>query len=151
MKRLLKFGLAALICFVGGCTPGAKSGHGFSLPEGDVQKGKATFARLECQACHTFAGVDFEPAKSSEEKMIALGGKRAVVVTHGQLVTSIINPSHRFAFGYTDEEVKQGEQSKMRSYNDEMTVTELIDLVAFLQSQYKIEPYRPTQYRPYYY
>ena len=63
---------------------------------------------------------------------IAIGGMRTRIATYGELVTSVINPSHRVARRYRDE---TGD-SPMRNYNEAMTVAELIDLVAFLQTQY---------------
>ena len=138
------------IAAVAGCTSDPKSGAGFSLPDGDAEQGQATFARRQCQACHTVAGVDFESPPAVEDRMIALGGETTRVRTYGDLVTSIINPSHRFAVGYEDEQIKTGDQSKMRIYNDELTVTELTDLVAFLQQHYKVKTYPITPYTPYY-
>ena len=38
----------------------------------------------------------------------------------------------------------------MRLYNDEMTVTQLINLVTFLEQHYKVEFYQPTPYVPFY-
>lgn len=82
--------------------------------------------------------------------MIALGGDTTYVRTYGDLVTSIINPSHRFAAGYSAAETRVDGSSKMRIYNDELTVTELADLVAFLQQHYKLRAYQPSPYVPYY-
>ncbi|MCM2369475.1 c-type cytochrome [Aporhodopirellula aestuarii] len=132
------------------CTPDPKSGKGFTLPEGDIERGQQTFAELNCQACHTVAGVTFDDVEPSpDHKMVALGGARSKVQTYGDLVTSIINPSHRFAKGYAEEDVATGGESKMRLYNDEMTVQQLIDLVAFLESHYSVVRFDPTPYGPY--
>ena len=109
-----------------------------------------TFAQLQCNACHTVHGMEFEKPETSEEKMIALGGEMPKVVTYGDLVTSIINPSHRFAFGYAKDDIETDGKSKMRIYNDEMTITQLADLVTFLQPHYKVEAYQPSPYMPYY-
>ena len=135
-----------------GCTNDAKSGKGFTLPEGDIQRGRQTFAQLNCQACHSVSGMTLENAESSQDqKIVALGGEKTRVQTYGDLVTSIINPSHRFATGYAEEDVAAEDgESKMRTYNDEMTIQQLIDLVAFLQSHYTVKPYEPTFYGPYY-
>ena len=40
-------------------------------------------------------------------------------------------------------------QSKMISYNDVMTVSQLIDLVAFVQSSYTLTPYKNSTYPVY--
>ncbi len=146
MYAIAMFSLAIVL----GCTSDPKSGEGFTLPDGDAQRGQATFARLQCQACHTVAGVEFAELDSAQDRMIALGGETTRVRTYGDLVTSIINPSHRFALGYDDEQIKAGDQSKMRIYNDELTVTELADLVTFLQQHYTLKTYPITPYTPYY-
>jgi hypothetical protein len=39
----------------------------------------------------------------------------------------------------------------MTVYNDVMTVTQLTDIVTFLQEHYKVRPYEPTQYPEYIY
>ena len=87
---------------------------------------------------------------NSREELIALGGVTRLVKTYGDLVTSIINPSHRYSIGYAAEEVKTDGESQMRLYNDEMTVTQLIDLVTFLQPHYEVDIYPRTPYVPFY-
>ena len=61
-------------------------------------------------------------------------------------MTSIINPSHRLAKGYPVYAVSVDGKSKMKNYNDAMTVTQLTDLVAFVQSKYKLLEYELTDY-----
>lgn len=140
------------VAFFAGCTNDPKSGKGFSLPEGDVRRGQETFAKLNCNKCHTVDGVTFESVETTPaQKIIALGGKKPQVQTYGDLVTSIINPSHRFASEYAEQEVSADGKSKMRLYNDEMTVQQLIDLVTFLETHYSIIQYEPTPYVPHYY
>jgi hypothetical protein len=65
-------------------------------------------------------------------------------------VTAIINPSHRLAQGYAESLVAQEGKSKMTVYNDVMTVSQLIDLVTFLQGKYKLWTPPPTSYPHYY-
>ena len=63
--------------------------------------------------------------------------------TYAQLVTSVINPSHKLAprSKSIDEKISNDDgSSKMRVFNDVMTVQELIDLVAFLQPKYQENP-----------
>ena len=133
-----------------GCSTDPKSGQGFSLPEGDAEQGKAAFVQLQCNACHTVKGVEMEAGEAGDAKVVMLGGEKGYVVTYGDLVTSIINPSHRFALGYEPDEIKEDGVSKMRLYNDEITVTQLSDIVTFLQQHYKLKVYQPTPYVPYY-
>jgi mono/diheme cytochrome c family protein len=112
---------------------------GFSLPAGDAEHGREAFVYLQCHSCHTISGVELplEP-HAPEPPFVELGGSVTRVKTYGQLVTAIINPSHKLAEGYPEEVVSEGGESKMPVYNAVMTVQELIDIVAFLQPQYEI-------------
>ena len=69
-----------------------------------------------------------------------LGGETYEIHTYGDLVTSIINPSHRIIRGYPKEVVEKDGKSRMLNFNSTMTVQQMIDLVAFLQSHYKFVP-----------
>ena len=130
------------------CDSGPRSSKGFSLPDGDVAAGQANFVELGCTACHTVEGTEFpgEPATRAIE--VRLGGKVHKVRTYGQLVTAIVHPSHDLARGYDEEVVSKDGESLMANFNDIMTIQQLIDLVAFLQSRY-IE-YLPKTYEPYF-
>jgi len=139
--------MTVAVSVTSGCATPPKSGKGFTLPVGDAQAGKANYVGLQCNACHRIDGVD-QIATGSEEPdlSIALGGEVTRIETYGELVTSIINPSHRLAKGYPVEAVSVDGKSKMKNYNDAMTVTQLTDLVAFVQSKYKLLDYELTDY-----
>lgn len=134
-----------------GCLPPPQSGRGFTLPAGDVEQGQQTYVALHCNACHKIDGIEqLETVAEGEARLsIALGGEVARIKTYGELVTAIINPSHRLATGYARAEVSVEGESKMTNYNDVMTVKQLTDLVTFLQSKYKLRPYEPTDYPVY--
>ena len=136
------------VCLVG-CGGGPKSGKGFTLPDGDAAQGQAVFVELQCHECHSVAGVQLPALDEPAETTVRLGGEVARISTYGELVTSIINPSHKLAAGYKREQVSDEGESKMTNYNDVMTVTELTDLVAFLQSHYELKPYDPPEYPVY--
>jgi hypothetical protein len=144
--------LTGLLLATIGCDSGPKSGRGFTLPDGNVAAGKEAFQRLNCHACHPIGDIkQLQPLEGEPEVTIALGGEVTRIRTYGELVTSIINPSHRFAKGYAPELIQTEEgASRMTIYNDTMTVTELIHIVAFLQSQYQLLPMPTTPYVPYY-
>lgn len=154
--RNISFILGLLAVTAIGCIPAPESGRGFTLPEGDAVIGRATFQRLNCHACHAVDGIEqILPLGVDHgnvpEMSVELGGEVGRIQTYGELVTSIINPSHRLASGQTPAAAEgAASQSKMVIYNDRMTVTELADLVAFLQAQYKLRPTPPTPYPPYY-
>lgn len=118
---------------------------GFHLPSGDIEVGKALFVELRCFRCHSVADVKLPDDDLPRLPEIKLGGKVNKVKSYGELVTSIINPDHVVSPKYlailSDEERKRGAESPMPVFNEEMTVQQLIDLVAFLHSRYKlIEP-----------
>jgi hypothetical protein len=139
--------VVSLLVNASGCDTGPKSARGFTLPDGDAKQGEQTFVELKCHACHTVSGVKLPEQES--EKSIRLGGEVTRIKTYGELVTSIINPSHRLAKGYPYDVVESDGQSKMKNYNDAMTVSQLVDLVAFLQSHYKLREYQSTDYHMY--
>lgn len=148
MSRLVNVSLLVAL-FAAGCAPAPQSGRGFTLPNGDVKRGQAVFVELQCHACHQVDGVKCEVAEDATDMAVRLGGKVNRIQTYGELVTSIINPSHKVAKGYVKEEVTkddEGKESRMRNYNEVMTVQQLIDLVKFLQSHYELKPYEPTDY-----
>lgn len=123
------------------------SERGFRLPDGDAQAGRDTFIYLQCNQCHTVKGEELPPIPGSEP-YVELGGTLGQVRTYGELVTSIVNPSHKLASGYAKDVVSEDGTSNMYIYNDYMTVQELTDLVRFLQPHYDVAPPR-YQYRIY--
>ena len=150
MRWYITIAMVVLSATLAGCEPGGpKSSRGFTLPDGDAELGQATFAELNCHACHTVSGIELPALEQEPENPVALGGPVTRIKTYGQLVTSIINPSHRLAKGYPKETVSVEDESKMKNYNDVLTVKQLIDLVAFLQSRYELKPYEPTDYPVY--
>ncbi len=149
MKRSIALSLVALALTTTGCI-GEKSGWGFSLPDGDVAAGERAFVSLGCPSCHLVDGVDgLRPEGVDPELSIILGGETVRIATYGELVTSVINPSHRLSKTYREDVVAVDGVSKMRNYNSVMTVEELIDIVAFLQSHYTLPEYPETEYYPY--
>jgi len=149
MKRLavmtiFGFGLLALA----GCEADRMSEKGFSLPEGDPIRGKDAFLYMHCHECHMIAGEELPLVELADPPFVELGGTVTRVKTYGELVTAIINPSHRLAKGYPIDVVSNDGESKMPIYNGFMTVQERIDIVTFLQPYYEV--YVPQyEYRVY--
>lgn len=132
-----------------GCNMEPPSAKGISLPEGDAVRGQETFVTLQCTTCHDVRGLELPEPETEGPVTVVVGGGVTRVRTYGELVTSIINPSHRLARGFPADRVSREGESLMVVYNDIMTVSELIDLVAFLRSRYeKIE--RPGYRYPVY-
>lgn len=144
------------IFFVSGCERGRLSGKGLYLPKGDIEKGRQAFIDMKCYRCHTVAGVELPAVEHETTIALELGGEVVRVKSYGELVTSIVNPTHVVSRKYLDslgELAKEGKiESPMPVFNDKMTVSQLINLVAFLDSRYqKMVPYyigSPYGYTP---
>ena len=128
----------ACIGALAACESGPKSARGFRLPDGDVDKGQAVFIELQCISCHRISEMELPAPIEPGPVMVILGGESKSVKTYGELVSSVINPSHKLIGGYPEEAISRDGKSLMTVYNDRMTVQQLIDLVAFLQSQYEV-------------
>lgn len=149
MKKLSVYAiLMLLVAAIAGCEADRMSEKGFSLPEGNVAQGRETFLYMHCHECHTIRDVELPAVPLADPPFVELGGKVSRVKTYGELVTAIINPSHKLAMGYAAEVVSADGQSKMPNYNGFMTVQELIDVVMFLQPQYEVFV-PPYEYRVY--
>jgi mono/diheme cytochrome c family protein len=140
--------LLTVVVALGGCDGDrAMSERGFRLPDGNALAGRETFLYMHCNQCHTIEGEELTPIPGFEP-FVELGGKVTRVKTYGELVTSIINPSHKLARGYPKDLVSEDGKSKMYVYNGFMTVQELTDIVTFLQPHYEVIP-PEFQYRVY--
>lgn len=124
-----------------------RSARGFRLPDGDAMAGERAFVELECNACHQVDGIDGLSDRTGAAS-VRLGGEVTRVRSYGELVTAIINPSHRVASGPAANVTDENGRSRMEyaALNDRMTVRQLVDLVSFLQGKYEVVP---PAYDPY--
>ncbi|MBI4842371.1 MAG: c-type cytochrome [candidate division NC10 bacterium] len=114
-------------------------GHGtpeawkFSWPAGNPAAGREVFVKLECYTCHEVKGEQFpkpdlgdDPGKVGPEV-----SSMAPLHAAEYFAEAIINPNAvvEEGKGYRAPDGK----SKMPSYNDLVTVQEVIDLVAYLK------------------
>lgn len=150
MKYLMMCIFAFVTASLMSCDLGPKSPKGFSLPEGYSEEGKLVFLKYQCLACHRLNGLEpLSDLNNNPEISVLLGGKSNKVKTYADLLTSVINPSHKFSKGYKRINIQADGVSKMTIYNDVMTVTELVNLVTFLQSNYELIPYQRSNYQFY--
>ena len=111
----------------GGVPPGWR----FTLPAGDVAAGRRAFADFKCYACHAVKGEDFpsQPGQTATAgpELTGMGSHHPA----GYLAESIVNPSAVLIDqpGYIGGDGR----SIMPTYPD-MTLAQLINLVAYLQS-----------------
>ena len=131
----LIFLIIVLLFTAGACSTPRKA---LVLPKGDIPNGKLAFQELGCNGCHSVGDISWQATPRRTE--LRLGGTVTQIKTYGELVTSIINPSHRISPLHTPKKVmKSNGESKMTIYNEVMTVQQLVDLVTFLQTEYEVE------------
>jgi putative copper export protein len=96
-------------------------------PPGNANHGRAMFVQLQCFTCHTVQD-ERDPVPSQPGPALSGVGRRHP----GYLVESIMNPDVMIVDGpgYSDPRGL----SIMPDYRDKLTIGELIDLVAYLQS-----------------
>lgn len=101
----------------------------FALPPGNPQKGREIFVRVECFKCHEVTGEHFPQAGSDVGP--PLGGM-GLLHPAEYLAESILSPNRVIleSPGFTGPDGL----SRMPSYNEVLTVQELLDLVAYLKS-----------------
>jgi len=111
---------------------GVPVGWKFALPGGDPAKGRQLFADLECYKCHAIRGENFpaagDDAKNVGPELTGMGAQHPAEY----FAESILTPNAVILDGpgYTGSDGK----SIMPSFADSLSVTQLIDLVAFLKS-----------------
>ena len=120
--------------------PGQDRGHGdhgtpagwrFAWPAGDPARGRVIFAKYECFSCHEVRGEPFAVPKDADKvgpELAAMGPAHQAEY----FVEAIINPNAVIEGG-KGYEAADG-SSKMPSFNDTLTVQELLDLVAYLKA-----------------
>ena len=133
-KHLLGLGLLLTGLFLVGCD-NLESGRRLRLPKGSAENGKAGFMALKCTECHTVAGVDLPKPTIAADLVVELGGNVPRLRTVGDLLTSIIHPTQSVSFKMKRPAVGQP-VSSMPTVNDVMTVSQMVDLVRFLQPRY---------------
>lgn len=136
--------LPALLIFLGivliyGCD---HQSQGFALPPGGLEEGKLAFSISGCDKCHSVGNIEWKG--TNEDVHIRLGGEVSSLKTYGELVTSIIHPNHEVDKKHKDIALNNLGLSKMENFNQSLTVQELVDIVAYLQSEYNLKP--PSDY-----
>jgi mono/diheme cytochrome c family protein len=128
--------------------PGSQEAHGtpegwkLTLPKGgDPTRGRAVFVKFECFSCHEVKGEKFpgpDPGKVGPE-LSAMAGAHPPEY----FAEAIINPNAVIDKG-RGYEAPDG-SSKMPSFNDDLTIRDLVGLVAYLM---KLKPPAPASRPP---
>jgi Cu/Ag efflux protein CusF len=104
-------------------------GWQFTMPKGDVVKGREAFEKFACYVCHEVRGEKFPAAAPGS----VLGPELSQMGPLHPLeffTESIVNPSAHASKKYRGPDGK----STMPAVNDRMTVQELIDLSSYIAS-----------------
>lgn len=124
---------------------------GFRLPPGDALAGEHAFHELGCASCHSVAGSKVYPKPADPNAFhVVLGGPVHVVKTYGELVTAIIHPDESIRPDVLKKMAEADPHTPMPDLTRKMTTRQMIDLVTYLQGQYRVElPEYPRNYYPY--
>lgn len=144
MRRIVMTVVPLFAVLALACGTGRKGSAGFHMPDGDPVKGRQVFVEHRCHSCHEVAGVALDRPVAQPPVPVKLGGQVYTPPTDGVLATAILHPSYRLAGPH--EAVVSGRLSRMGDFTDTMTLREMIDLVAFLQTTYEEVP-PPAAYR----
>jgi len=87
--------LSLCAALLAACSPPPESPKGFRLPDGNPESGRQAFLDLQCHACHKLPGEQLPEISIAAPVSVMLGGPVSRVKTYGELVTAIINPSHK--------------------------------------------------------
>jgi len=107
---------------------GVPEGWIFAPPEGDAARGREVFVRLGCYACHRVRRGKFPDSSGLGPDLTGVGQHHPA----GYILESILNPNAVIIQepGYTGPDAK----SIMPDYRGQLSVTDLIDLVAYLKA-----------------
>lgn len=109
---------------------GTPPGWKFTWPKGDPAKGREAFVKLECHSCHEVRDEKFPTPKDQKNVGPELS-QMGPLHEAEYFAEAIINPGATIEKG-KGYEAPDG-SSKMPSYNDSVTVQEIVDLVAYLR------------------
>lgn len=128
--------LVALAATGVACSTARDPGKGFRLAgNGDTHRGKAAFMEFRCTECHRVQGANLPQPTGSA---VVLGGSVVHQPSDGYLVTAIINPAYHA--GRYPVETAAATPARMPEFASRMTVQQLTDIVAYLQSRYALSP-----------
>ena len=118
----------------------ASAAKGFRFRGGNAEHGKEAFARLNCIQCHTVSDVAVPKPEGKRRFDLKLGEELRFVKRYEDLVLAITNPRHvvteRYRAILTDAEAQGEIEPFMPDFTDDMSVRQLMDIVAFLDGVY---------------
>ena len=112
------------------------------FPRGDAKKGRVVFEVKNCHRCHTIEGEDFPEFDLPAIDHISLCGENNAKWTrddfahHTMSPQHLISPDHQKAMLIIGDKLG-AENSPMPSFNDLLTVQDLIHVSTFLEEKSK--------------
>lgn len=129
MRSIATFACTVLVLLTMGCGQEREAAppSEFFLPMGNVEAGRQAFEELACYSCHEVEGEPDLPAPVDDVRAPTIGGDQAGQ-SRERIANSIVSPQHEVAppRGWTEE---------MVNYRSDMSVQQLLDLVAFVASK----------------
>lgn len=98
-----------------------------SYPTGDFRDGKISFENFGCVKCH---GIDLAGKDDIAPRL-----QFDASTPDEKIITSILVPSHAIAFGFGKGNPEDPQVSDMPNLWEQMTVKELLNIVAYLKHQ----------------
>ena len=130
-----------LVSCLSGLVAAEPAEHGFRFPGGDPEAGREAFIKLNCIQCHSVTGADLGNLKSARRLELALASKLRFVKKTENIITAITNPKHVITQQYKDilskTEQQGGIEPLMPDLTKDMSVRQLMDIVAFLDEAYR--------------
>ena len=107
------------------------------IPQGKAGLGKELFVQKGCYKCHSVKDTELPKVEVDPRYAIPLGGPDHAEWTRDQFGAAIMNPNHTVAEEYriammTIGDHVKAENSPMPTFNDFLTVSDLIHLATFL-------------------
>jgi hypothetical protein len=139
-RALLLIGAAAVAVAVGTWDAAARQGEmpqgwRFTLPAGEPVRGEGVFRRLGCGSCHNVAGQEVTPAERQSKGIGPDLTPGLAGLPSEYLAEKLITPDRFLPHGLFKATYSRSDgSSRMENFNDDMSVNDLIDLVAFLKS-----------------
>ena len=134
--------ILSVACTLSAAACASNSIFEFPVEEGNIAAGRQAFIAHRCHQCHTIADEQLPALAGMSWPMLQLGGPTTIVRSYADLTTSIINPDHAISERYREQLLLEAEiplESPMRTPDlDTMTVRQLLDIVAFLDSKYDV-------------
>ena len=112
----------------------------FILPRGNAEDGKRSFVALGCNQCHSADDIPWIGVEIEGDVHVKLNGQSKTPKSYNELLTSILNPSHKIEKKHLLQMTTKSWDSKMRNYTEILTVRDLLDIATFLHTEFESHP-----------